>query len=936
MSEQIFTTDEFSKLGLNRLENHKFTLDSAWRVAVRVIMTWWSSDFLWLTDTPNSFTGEALKFARVNAGETALEFVTIAGWWDMLKSENLSWLVNYVTARTNLWVYSIADVDSALALKSDTSHLHTWIYEPVFAKNTWFNLVLWTWAWQVSEWNHIHTWMDVILSNVWSPTYITAQEMQDIYHSSGWASWWLITDNLDGTISVATWEWYIKATASPVDTLYACKWLASLNIALTSDSNNYVYIEYNAGTPQVVVTTTKRTDLFTNIYLAVIYKNWTTTLHINNEVKYTISDHAGAMIQRLQATMPFAREWWAMMSEAWTRSLVVSAWTFWEWLNQFSTSAFDSSVADTFTCYYRDWIWGWTKILSATQVDNTQYDDNSGTLATLANNQYWVHWVYLDTDDHINMIFGRDTYTISEAQEANPFWDLPPQLETQARLLGKIIIQKSATSFSEIQSAFDKAFVWSPVTAHVDLTWLQGWTTAEYYHLTSAEYTIMQNTSGTNTWDVTLAWTPDYITIAGQVITRALVNLASHITWNLPVTNLNSWTWASATTFWRWDGTRATPAGWWGSWDVVWPASSTDNALARFDLATWKLLQNSVVLVSDTWNLTWLWTLNGNPIATGTNTGDQTTITGNAWSATILQTARTIWGVSFNWSANINLPWVNIAWNQNTTWSAATLTTARTINWVSFNWSTNITVPSDITPWTSGNVLTSNWSVWQSTAPSWGDVSWPASSVDDRIATFNWATWKIIQDWWKILTDFVDRTTTQSISWAKTFNTFPITPSGAPFNDYQVANKKYVDDNAWAFDTAHFMRQYSWSFVLTSWVQTQVTSFVESVDTSSEFASNQFIPSINWQYFIIFRVAFTCDDDINLILSTSPYAAGLSNHAHQWTVTIAWNKQYYETSFIYELTTANILKWYITWTRDNWWTDPLDVNEASVYIKRVW
>jgi hypothetical protein len=39
----------------------------------------------------------------------------------------------------------------------------------------------------------------------------------------------------------------------------------------------------------------------------------------------------------------------------------------------------------------------------------------------------------------------------------------------------------------------------------------------------------------------------------------------------------------------------------------------------------------------------------------GTNTGDQTTITGNAGSATVLQTARTINGVSFDGSANITV-----------------------------------------------------------------------------------------------------------------------------------------------------------------------------------------------------------------------------------------------------------------------------------------
>ena len=38
--------------------------------------------------------------------------------------------------------------------------------------------------------------------------------------------------------------------------------------------------------------------------------------------------------------------------------------------------------------------------------------------------------------------------------------------------------------------------------------------------------------------------------------------------------------------------------------DVVGPASSTDNAIARFDLATGKLLQNSVVIVGDTGSIT--------------------------------------------------------------------------------------------------------------------------------------------------------------------------------------------------------------------------------------------------------------------------------------------------------------------------------------------
>jgi hypothetical protein len=74
---------------------------------------------------------------------------------------------------------------------------------------------------------------------------------------------------------------------------------------------------------------------------------------------------------------------------------------------------------------------------------------------------------------------------------------------------------------------------------------------------------------------------------------------------------------------------------------------------------------------------------------TGDITGD---VTGNADTATVLATARTIGGVSFNGSANIDLPGVNSAGNQNTSGSAATLTTARAINGVDFNGSAAITV----------------------------------------------------------------------------------------------------------------------------------------------------------------------------------------------------------------------------------------------------
>lgn len=82
------------------------------------------------------------------------------------------------------------------------------------------------------------------------------------------------------------------------------------------------------------------------------------------------------------------------------------------------------------------------------------------------------------------------------------------------------------------------------------------------------------------------------------------------------------------------------------------------------------------------------------------NGGITGALTGNADTATKLKTARTIGGVAFDGSANINLPGVNTTGNQNTTGNAATATkllTARTINGVSFDGSANISLsPANI------------------------------------------------------------------------------------------------------------------------------------------------------------------------------------------------------------------------------------------------
>jgi hypothetical protein len=247
-----------------------------------------------------------------------------------------------------------------------------------------------------------------------------------------------------------------------------------------------VFVEYNAGSPQIVLDA-DRADGNTNIKIAKTDRIGS-DIHIHEYVKY-ISGNTGNLVNtRFFETDPFSHVSGAAISEEGTRNIKVTAGVFWECLNRFTTTETDTSAAGTFTYAYSDNAGGHTLVAASTQIDNTQYDDGTGTLATLANNQYGVHWVYLETDSDLVVVYGTSSYTLVQAENATVPTDIPRQLNTHGRLIGKIIILKSSATFLLIESSFDNTFASSPIVEHSSTSGLQGGTVEEYFHITSAEH----------------------------------------------------------------------------------------------------------------------------------------------------------------------------------------------------------------------------------------------------------------------------------------------------------------------------------------------------------------------------------------------------------------------------------------------------------------
>jgi len=313
------------------------------------------------------------------------------------------------------------------------------------------------------------------------------------FASAGLLSGGEITDAGSANINVASGTGTIRTSDSHTADLLHFDFAASNGIAIPTDTIRYIGVEYNAGSPQIVVKTTDSWDTHTEFSLGNVV-NETDTLHILFNPEF-IANFGMHTLHRLYETEPFQRAdrlGGLILGETGTRNVTVTAGEIYDRVTEFNISAINTSGADRFDTYSS----GGLEATGQAQWDNDNYD-NGGTLTALDLNKFANLWWYLEPNDgQLVMVYGTAQYnTEGMAENEGAPQTLPNRLLVQGKLIGRFVFQKGAATASEIESVFSAIFSAAGVTAHNDLSGIQGGAANEYYHLTSAEHSDLSGGS---------------------------------------------------------------------------------------------------------------------------------------------------------------------------------------------------------------------------------------------------------------------------------------------------------------------------------------------------------------------------------------------------------------------------------------------------------
>jgi len=324
----------------------------------------------------------------------------------------------------------------------------------------------------------------------------------DLKKYSGSNTFGHIVSNGDGSVNISseTVTLYSDASGdSPLYTSIVAGGRTGVEFAALAEGVNYVWIDYNNGTPEFVVNADDAYGNFINILPhAVVTREG--NLIITTAFKNTGNALAEKMSERIYRLYGISRESGLALSEGTNRSVKISEGFGWYGPNRLEFEEFDSINATMvgegpqILDKYIHVGGSWTE-LRTRQYDNLYYDDGTD-IVLLGDGNYTVNWIYRTEDNvaspsfaYAHIVLGDAQYeTLEAARLAQPRIGLPEELVRNSLLVGRMIVRKNANT-SDVSSTTTLAFTGSSVSNHNDLIGIQGGESGDYYHLTQGNYT---------------------------------------------------------------------------------------------------------------------------------------------------------------------------------------------------------------------------------------------------------------------------------------------------------------------------------------------------------------------------------------------------------------------------------------------------------------
>ena len=329
---------------------------------------------------------------------------------------------------------------------------------------------------------------DVVIPNgVGSPSFNDVQDFLQETRSAGRITGGVVSAHAgpNGTVDISEMEGMIFTTnALGGNYIFFKQAAATTGLALTDLSVNWIYFDWNGGTPRYLATTDRSTiheyDQFT------VGRVWRSGNNVEVQpTGHSIYDKDRRVHNRLILKYGnMDRASGAVISQHATALRIQSDIGNWYVAN----TPFITNPKDKFYTWYKTGGGAWTKSAELTLFSDV-FDSGTSTLFTsfqngtsigtlTNNNHYGVYWMYMCPDGDLYCVMGSSSYSnIGNAQAATIPASLPPYCVNYAKIVGKVICKKSAAALYSVESAFAIAFSGSSSVDHASTTNL-GWTSS--------------------------------------------------------------------------------------------------------------------------------------------------------------------------------------------------------------------------------------------------------------------------------------------------------------------------------------------------------------------------------------------------------------------------------------------------------------------------